>query len=211
MPRFCSIFSQLLQLFPRVEFQKAVTARKAERHARGFTCWGQFVAMLLCQLGRAALVAGDLRRTGQLRGQVGPPGHRGAESRDPRVRERAPPLGAVPGCVSGAAGARSSGRRESSVPLQEQTALAGCDRHRSVRRDVSVGDLPPHQGRGEVALHAGPRRRSADVDADHRRGGGTRSPSRGSNRSRPARSSCSIAGTPISAGSRRWTPPACSS
>jgi hypothetical protein len=26
---------------------------KAERHARGFTCWGQFVAMLFCQLGRA--------------------------------------------------------------------------------------------------------------------------------------------------------------
>jgi hypothetical protein len=25
----------------------------AERHARGFTCWGQFIAMLFCQLGRA--------------------------------------------------------------------------------------------------------------------------------------------------------------
>jgi hypothetical protein len=44
--RFCSIFSQLLQLFPRVEFQKAVVATQAERHARGFTYWGQFVAML---------------------------------------------------------------------------------------------------------------------------------------------------------------------
>ena len=53
MPRFCSIFSQLLQLFPRTEFQKAVVETKAERHARGFTCWGQFVAMLFCQLGRA--------------------------------------------------------------------------------------------------------------------------------------------------------------
>lgn len=53
MTRFCSIFSQLLQLFPRTEFQKAVTATQAERHARGFTCWGQFVAMLFCQLGRA--------------------------------------------------------------------------------------------------------------------------------------------------------------
>ena len=53
MTRFCSIFNQLLQLFPRVEFQKAVVATKAERHARGFTCWGQFVAMLFCQLGRA--------------------------------------------------------------------------------------------------------------------------------------------------------------
>lgn len=53
MNRFCSIFSQLLQLFSRVEFQQAVKETKAERHARGFTCWGQFVAMLFCQLGRA--------------------------------------------------------------------------------------------------------------------------------------------------------------
>lgn len=53
MTRFCSIFSQLLQLFPRTEFQHAVAATNADRHARGFTCWGQFVAMLFCQLGRA--------------------------------------------------------------------------------------------------------------------------------------------------------------
>lgn len=53
MNRVCSIFSQLLQLFPRAEFQHAVKDHKAERHARGFTCWGQFVAMLFCQLGRA--------------------------------------------------------------------------------------------------------------------------------------------------------------
>lgn len=53
MNRFCSIFSQLLQLFPRTKFQEVVKKTKAERHARGFTCWGQFVAMLFCQLGRA--------------------------------------------------------------------------------------------------------------------------------------------------------------
>ena len=53
MTRFCSIFNQLLQLFPRTEFQQAVTQTRAERHARGFTCWQQFVAMLFCQLGRA--------------------------------------------------------------------------------------------------------------------------------------------------------------
>ncbi len=47
------MFSQVLQLFPRSEFQQAVRASGAERHARGFTCWGQFVAMLFCQLGRA--------------------------------------------------------------------------------------------------------------------------------------------------------------
>ena len=53
MNRVCSIFSQLLQLFPRLEFESLVRRHGAERHARGFTCWGQFVAMLFCQLGQA--------------------------------------------------------------------------------------------------------------------------------------------------------------
>jgi len=43
----------MLQLFSRLEFESAVRKHKAERHARGFTCWGQFVAMLFCQLGHA--------------------------------------------------------------------------------------------------------------------------------------------------------------
>jgi len=60
MNRVCSIFSQLLQLFTRVKFQQAAVPRKAERHARGFTCWGQFVAMLFCQLGQGRVSAGDL-------------------------------------------------------------------------------------------------------------------------------------------------------
>src|SRR5882762_1453927 len=53
MSSVCSIFSQILQLFSRAEFQAAVHEHQAERHARGFTCWGQFIAMLFCQLGRA--------------------------------------------------------------------------------------------------------------------------------------------------------------
>jgi Transposase DDE domain/Domain of unknown function (DUF4372) len=40
-------------LFPRTEFQALVKEHRAERHARGFTCWGQFVGLLFCQLGRA--------------------------------------------------------------------------------------------------------------------------------------------------------------
>jgi len=51
--KVCSIFSQVLKLFSRGDFEKAVKEHKAERHARGFTCWGQFVAMLFCQVGRA--------------------------------------------------------------------------------------------------------------------------------------------------------------
>jgi len=50
---FCSIFSQLLQLFPRMEFQAMVKKHDAERSAKGFTCWGQLVSMLFCQFGRA--------------------------------------------------------------------------------------------------------------------------------------------------------------
>ena len=43
----------MLQLFSRQEFEQAVAEYRAERHARGFSCWGQFVAMLFCHLGRA--------------------------------------------------------------------------------------------------------------------------------------------------------------
>jgi hypothetical protein len=53
MTRFCSIFNQLLQLFPRTEFQRAVVDSQAERHARGFDSWTQFIAMLFCHLGKA--------------------------------------------------------------------------------------------------------------------------------------------------------------
>ncbi len=53
MNRVCSIFSQILQLIPRSEFQAAVRDHKAERHARGFSSWTQFIAMMFCQLGHA--------------------------------------------------------------------------------------------------------------------------------------------------------------
>jgi hypothetical protein len=53
MNRACSIFAQMLDLFPRGEFDAAVQEHKAERHARGFSSWGQFIAMMFCQLGNA--------------------------------------------------------------------------------------------------------------------------------------------------------------
>jgi len=53
MKRFCSILNQLLQIFPTTEFEKAVRETKAERHARGFRCWDQFVAMMFCHLADA--------------------------------------------------------------------------------------------------------------------------------------------------------------
>lgn len=53
MHRVCSIFSQIMRLVPRIEFEAAVKQHAAERHARGFHCWDQFGAMMFCQLGHA--------------------------------------------------------------------------------------------------------------------------------------------------------------
>jgi hypothetical protein len=53
LKRVCSIFSQILQLIPRDSFEAAVRKHQAERHARGFSSWGQAVAMLFCQLAQA--------------------------------------------------------------------------------------------------------------------------------------------------------------
>lgn len=48
-----SLFTQILSLFQRSEFARHVHELKAERHARGFSCWSQFVSMLFCQLAQA--------------------------------------------------------------------------------------------------------------------------------------------------------------
>jgi hypothetical protein len=53
MKRVCSIFSQILQLISRDAFETAVEQHAAERHSRGFSSWGQMVAMLFCQLAQA--------------------------------------------------------------------------------------------------------------------------------------------------------------
>jgi len=50
MIKTASLFSQLLDQLPRTEFANIVKKHQGERHARGFTCWTQFVSMLFCQL-----------------------------------------------------------------------------------------------------------------------------------------------------------------
>ncbi len=44
-----TIIGQLLQMFSRYEFQKAVLATKSEYHSRGFSSWNHFVSMLFAQ------------------------------------------------------------------------------------------------------------------------------------------------------------------
>jgi hypothetical protein len=53
MNKYSSIFSQLLSLFPRLEFERLVKLTGAEYAAKGFSSWGHYVAMLFCQLGQA--------------------------------------------------------------------------------------------------------------------------------------------------------------
>ena len=45
-----SLFNQLLKHFPRSDFAELVRKYGAERNAKGFSCWTQFVSMLFCQL-----------------------------------------------------------------------------------------------------------------------------------------------------------------
>ena len=49
----CSMFSQILKLIPRNEVEVIVKQTGAQYAAKGFSSWGQFVAMLFCQLGHA--------------------------------------------------------------------------------------------------------------------------------------------------------------
>ncbi len=52
-PRCASLFSQILNLIDRREFDAAVARTGAEKRSKGFSCWDQFVAMCFCQLAQA--------------------------------------------------------------------------------------------------------------------------------------------------------------
>ena len=47
------MFSHILKFIPRTDFESIVKKTGGQKGAKGFSSWGQFVAMLFCQLGRA--------------------------------------------------------------------------------------------------------------------------------------------------------------
>lgn len=53
MIKHASMFTQALSLINRNEFARAVHQLGAEKAAKGFRCWDQFVAMMFCQLAGA--------------------------------------------------------------------------------------------------------------------------------------------------------------
>ncbi|MBK7234977.1 MAG: IS4 family transposase [Sterolibacteriaceae bacterium] len=47
------MFSQILKLIPRTDFERMVKQTGAQYRSKGLSSWSQFVGMLFCQLGRA--------------------------------------------------------------------------------------------------------------------------------------------------------------
>jgi hypothetical protein len=45
-----SLFSQVLSLVNRHQFERRVREFGAEKRTKGFSCWSQFVSMMFCQL-----------------------------------------------------------------------------------------------------------------------------------------------------------------
>ncbi len=178
MNKVCSIFSQVLKLFSRGEFEKAVKEHEAERHARGFTSWGQFMAMLFCQLGRAhslreicgglACCEGQLKHLGV---PVAPKKSTLAYANEHRpwqlyqtVFEQT--LGKCRELV-----ASQGGRKK--FRFKNKLNESGREHHRSVGEHVRLGEVPADERGHQTASAAGPRRipavvRGGDVGQDQR-------------------------------------------
>lgn len=71
-----SMFAQMISIIDRHEFQRSVNKHEAEKCAKGFSTWDQFVSMLFCQ----AESAGSLREiVGGLASAAGKLSHLGME------------------------------------------------------------------------------------------------------------------------------------
>ena len=144
MTRVSSIFSQILQLIPRLEFESAVRQHHAERHARGFSSWGQFIAMLFCQLGHAKslreICGGLAASEGKLR-HLGLPTAPArstlayANEHRPWQLQQTVFEQLLAKCQTLAAN-QPRNQKETEVPIQEPFDELGCHGDRSLRKDV---------------------------------------------------------------------------
>ena len=149
MSQVCSIFSQLLKLFPRAEFEQAVRQHRGERHARGFTCWGQFVAMLFCQLGRAQSLREICGGLAASQGNLGLSGSAASTL-------------ALADLVFQQLLASAAARRRHKLPLLSLATPAST----ACEPRCSIG---PSSGAGQAASGARPRRLFAQLLRRHRR------------------------------------------
>ncbi len=54
-----TLFCQIVHLVPRLMFGNLVRKDGAERHAKRFSSWEQFVSVIFCQIAQAKSLAGD--------------------------------------------------------------------------------------------------------------------------------------------------------
>jgi hypothetical protein len=73
-----SIFGQLLKFFPRRMFDAAVQKHEGDKHAKGMTCWSQFIALM--SPWRSQIAARNYWRTGRQRREVEASGGRAGAS-----------------------------------------------------------------------------------------------------------------------------------
>ena len=172
MVQVASLFNQLLQHFPRLEFAALVKKHKAERAAKGFGCWTQFVAMLFCQLGHADSLREICNGLGCCLGKLVHLGIAEAPNKSTLSYANQHRPAALYEELFYTALERfreqQAGGAQAHFPFQEQAALAGLDHHLALLIAVPLGQVPPHQRRRQSPCAAGPRRLPAALRAAHR-------------------------------------------
>src|SRR5260370_5524934 len=163
MLQAASLFNQLLQHFPRMEFAALVKKHLAERAAKGFACWTQFVAMTFCQLAHADSLRDICNGLACSEGKLVHLGITNAPNKSTlSYAQRAPPGGALRRSVLHLAEPlpRTAGHGcpQDQVPLQKQTSVVGLHHHLAVPGAVPLGEVPSGQRGREGACAAGPQR-----------------------------------------------------
>ena len=123
-----SLFSQVLLLVNRHQFARRVKECCAEKAAKGFSCWRQFIAMMFCQLAQAKSLREISDGLACCEGKLssGPP--RGSETLDIVLRQREAPLAAVRASLLRSAWLGTEPGAKKEAALQEQAPEPGRQR-----------------------------------------------------------------------------------
>jgi hypothetical protein len=125
------MFSQILKLIPRTDFERIVKETGAEYRSKGLSSWSQFVGMLFCQLGRAH----SLREIeGSLKSCEGKRAHLGIEV---PVHSSRTPMAIVPDSCS----RRGSTDCSKPLPPRRWARRSSASKNKLVSLDSTVIDL----------------------------------------------------------------------
>ena len=114
------------------DFQSLVGKHRAERGAKGFACWDQFVAMLFCQLGRAHSLREICGGLASARASCVISAWAPRPSVDAHLRQRPSAVGALRGGVPSAARRAARRSRLQARSASRTRSQPGCDGDRPV-------------------------------------------------------------------------------